>query len=296
MKLDQLGGLLTFMCVARKKSFSAAANELLVTPSAVSQTISQLERKLGVRLLNRTTRSVQLTEAGRVYYLKIKPAVEELLQASETLNDFTDQPVGVLRLNTPKIGYQNIIEPRLAKFLAVHPRLSFDLDIDDGFVDIVEQGYDAGIRLGEYVEKDMVAIRMGPDFHSAVVGSPAYFKKRPLPKRPADLKSHSCINFRYYKNKALYRWEFEVQGKDVSVDVRGCLTVNDSNIAIQAALEGVGITYALDVQVRDAIERGKLVRVLTSYSPKFPGLFLYYPSRKQMPAKLRAFIDFYKAQ
>lgn len=295
MRMDQLSGLTTFLCVARKQSFTAAAAELRISPSAASQTISQLERTLGVRLLNRTTRSVQLTEAGRIYLEKVKPMVEELIQASENLAHYSDQPVGTLRINAPRIAYQLSIGPILPDFLKAHPRLAVDIDVDDGFVDIIEGGYDAGIRLGEFLEKDMVAVKLGGDMESAIVASPKYFKKHPPPAKPQDLKDHNCINFRLYRTRAVYRWEFEVGGKDVTLDVHGNLTVNDSNLAVRAALDGVGIAYVLDLHVKDLIEKGQLVRVLTPYSPRYPGLYLYYPSRKQIPARLKAFIQFFQA-
>lgn len=296
MRADTWNGLEAFIAVARHMNFRAAAAEFGVSPSAISQAIRQLESKLGVRLLNRTTRSVQLTEAGRLYLERVRPAFDELMAASHGVGAFSDKPIGNLRLNVPRVAYDALLARDLPDFMARHPSLAIDIDVDDAFVDIVKNGYDAGIRIGEFLEKDMVAVKLGGDLESAIVGSPGYFKRMAPPKKPADLANHNCINFRYYSNRALYRWEFEEDGKDLAVGVKGNLTVNDSNLAVRAALDGIGVAYVLDVQVREHIEAKRLVRVLKKQSPKFPGFYLYYPSRRHAPAKLRAFIKYFQSR
>jgi DNA-binding transcriptional LysR family regulator len=289
-----LTGLSALLMVADKRSFTAAAHALQVTPSAVSQTIRALEERVGVRLLQRTTRSVGLTEAGERFVRQLRPALDGVQGAFESLSELRDGPAGTLRLNVPRIGYRQVIEPHLKAFLAAYPHVNLELILDDAFANIIETGCDAGIRIGEMLDSEMVALRIGDDETSAIVGSPAYFAKRTKPRRPRDLQQHECINIRRIVRNELYRWEFTEDGKDLEIAVHGRLTFNDGEAMIRAALAGLGLISMLESAVRAHIEAGRLVRVLEAYCPPFPGLFLYYPSRKQLPPKLQALISFLK--
>jgi DNA-binding transcriptional LysR family regulator len=291
-----LSGLQELLAVADKRSFTAAAAELRVTPSAISQAISALERRAGVRLLQRTTRSVGLTEAGARFLARLRPAMTEVHAAFEALDELRARPTGTLRLNVPRLALAPIIEPILAPFLAAHPELSIDIAIDDGLADLVEQGFDAGIRLGESLDQDVVALQLTGDMRMAVVGSPAYFAAHGKPTRPRDLRTHSCINYRAITRRTIYRWEFTEHGRDLAIAVDGRVTTNDNEVMLRAALDGLGLAYVMENVAADAVADGRLVRVLTRYCPRFPGLHLYYPSRRQIPAKLRALIEFLRAQ
>jgi DNA-binding transcriptional LysR family regulator len=291
---DPLAGLTALLSVADTRSFSAAAAALRVTPSAVSQSVRTLEERLGVRLLQRTTRSVGLTEAGEHFVARLRPALQDVGAAFDALGELRDEPAGTLRLNVPRMAYRQIIAPKLVAFLAAHPKIKLDLVLDDGFADIIKSGCDAGIRIGEMLERDMVAVRLGPAESSAVVGSPAYFATRGKPKHPRDLAQHDCINYRRIALREIYRWEFTVAGKDIEIAVEGSLIANDVDAMLDAAIGGVGLVYTLESIVHDHIAAGRLVRVLAPYCPPFPGLYLYYPSRKNLAPKLQAFVDFLK--
>jgi DNA-binding transcriptional LysR family regulator len=291
---DELTGLMTLLAVADKRSFTAAAAVLRVTPSAVSQTLRALEQRVGVRLVQRTTRSVGLTEAGERFVARLRPALEGVRSAFEALAELRDQPAGTLRLNVPRLAYQRMLEPHLGAFLAEYPGIHLDLVIEDAYANIIESGCDAGIRIGEMVERDMVAMRIGPDESPAVVGSPGYFAARPRPRRPRDLQEHSCINFRRVRRGDVYRWEFTEHGKDIEVAVDGRFTANDGEALIAAALAGVGLAYVFESSVREHLAAGRLIRVLEAFCPPFPGLFLYYPSRVGLAPKLQALIEFLK--
>jgi DNA-binding transcriptional LysR family regulator len=287
-----LTGLNALLTVAEKRSFTAAAAVLQVTPSAVSQSVRALEERVGVRLLQRTTRSVGLTEAGERFVSRLRPAIDDVSAAFESLQELRDGPAGTLRLTIPRMAYRQVIEPMLADFLAVHPRVQLELAIEDAFANIIERGFDAGIRIGEMLEREMVAVRIGSDETSAVVGAPSYFAKHGKPRRPRDLQQHDCINYRRASLGELYRWEFTEGGKDFQMAVTGRLIVNDGEAAIGAAVAGVGLANVMESLVREHIAAGRLVRVLEPYCPAFPGLFLYYPSRKNLAPKLQALIDF----
>jgi len=292
MKLNQLDGLVAFWKVAEHRGFSSAAAALEVSPSALSQAIRQLEARLGVRLLNRTTRSVSLTEAGEAYLSKIGPALSDVLNASEELNALQGRPSGVLRINAARISIAMVLQPLLAGFLKAYPEVKIELSNDEGYVDIVERGFDAGIRLGESVQKDMIAIPLGGPVSVAVVGSPAYFKKKPVPKHPSELAEHNCVRFRFSGSGAIYKWEFKANDHIVEYDIGGNLTISDSLFSVDAAIDGVGLAYTFEQLTLPHIRSKKLTRVLGEFSPTFPGFYLYYPSRRQQSSKLKAFVDY----
>ena len=292
MKLTQLDGLLAFTTVARQGSFTAAAALLEVTPSAISQTVRQLEERLGVRLLHRTTRSVRLTEAGEQFLARVAPAVAEITQAAAELDEYRGGASGVLRLNMAHIAYAACVRPLLPGFLARHPAIKLELDLDDGFVDIVAGGFDAGVRLGESVQLDMVSVPLTRQERMCMVAAPDYAARRGLPDSIEALQRHDCIRFRFRKSQAIYRWEVLRDGQLVDVEVGGPLTVSSSVEMAAAALDGIGIAYVFVRQVEADLAAGRLVPVLPDCWPTFAGFHLYYPTRRQMPAKLRAFIDY----
>jgi len=290
MKLDHLDGLVAFVTVARKRSFTAAAAELDVSPSAVSQAMRQLEARLGVRLLHRTTRSVSLTEAGANYLERVAPAVGDLADAAEALAQYRDRPSGTLRINTSRVAYAMVLRQVVPVFAAEHPEVTLEFAIDDGFSDIVATGFDAGIRLGENVQRDMVAQPLGRELEVAVAAAPAYLAAHGTPRTLEDLARHNCLRFRYVTSGAVFRWEFMDDGRLVELAIPGSLIANDPWVAIAAALDGVGLAYSFTGLMQPYFEQGSLVRVLAPYSPRFPGFHLYYSSRRQVPPKLRAFI------
>ncbi len=292
MKLTQLDGLLAFATVAKQGNFTAAAALLEVTPSAVSQTVRQLEERLGVRLLNRTTRSVSLTEAGEQFLARVGPAVAELTQAAAELDDYRRGASGTLRLNMSHIVYFAYLRPLLPAFLARHPGIKVELDLDDSFVDIVAGGFDAGVRLGESVQVDMVTVPLTRQERICLVASPEYVARRGLPASVEELQQHDCIRFRFRKSNAIYRWELMRDEQMIEVEVNGPLIVTSSVSMASAALDGIGIAYVFARQVQADLDAGRLVPVLPACWPTFTGFHLYYPTRKQMPAKLRAFIDY----
>ncbi len=289
---DELSGLSLFALVAEKQSFTAAAAVLRVTPSAVSQAITALESRLGIRLLQRTTRNVGLTEAGERFLARLRPALNDVRASFEALEELRDRPAGTLRLNVPRIASRRFLEPRLAAFLAAYPEIHLDVVVDDGFTHLVEGGFDAGIRLGESLDKEMVAVRISSDERVAVVGSPSYFAVRGKPKHPRDLHAHECVNYRRIAGGDVYRWEFTENGKDFEVSVNGRVLCNDADVMLRAALDGVGLSYLLESMVAEPIAAKRLVRVLGEFCPPFPGHFLYYPSRAHVAPKLSALIGF----
>jgi DNA-binding transcriptional LysR family regulator len=292
MRLNQLDGLLAFWKVAQHRGFTAAAAALEVSPSALSQAIRQLEARLGVRLLNRTTRSVSLTEAGEAYLSRLGPALNEVQEAGEQLHALQGRPSGVLRINAARISVAMTLQPLLTGFLAAHPDVQSDISNDEGYVDIVQKGFDAGIRLGESVQKDMVAVPLGGPVAVAVVGSPDYFSRHPVPKHPAELVDHNCVRFRFSGSGAIHKWEFMVDDRIVEYEIGGSLTISDSLFSTEAALEGIGLAYTFEQLSLPYIRSKRLKRVLAGYSPTFPGFYLYYPSRLQQPSKLKAFVDY----
>lgn len=294
MKLRQLDGLMAFWKVAEHRGFTAAAAELEVSPSALSQAIRQLETRLGVRLLNRTTRSVSLTEAGEAYLARVGPALGQVLEAGEELNVLQGGPTGTLRLNAARISTALVLKPLLAGFLQENPHVQLELTNDEGFIDIVEKGFDAGVRFGESVHRDMVAVPLGGPVAVAVVASPEYLRRHPAPRHPDDLVRHNCIRFRFAATGAIYKWEFQVDGRLVEYEVKGNLTLSDTMFGMEAALEGVGLAYTFEQLALPYIRAKRLKRVLTAFAPTFDGFYLYYPSRHDQPTKLKALIEYVK--
>ena len=292
MKLNQLDGLMAFWKVAEHRGFTAAAAELEVSPSALSQAIRQLEARLGIRLLNRTTRSVSLTEAGETYLTQIRPALSQVIVAGEELNLQQGGATGTLRINAARISISMVLQPLLGGFLQENPNVQLELTNDEGFVDIVERGFDAGVRMGESLHKDMVAIPLGGPITAAVVASPDYLRRFPAPLHPDDLVHHNCVRFRFAGTGAIHKWEFQVNEKLVEYEARGSLTITDSLFSVEAALEGVGLAYTFEQLALPHIQAGRLERVLIPFSPTFPGFYLYYPSRHDQPTKLKAFIEY----
>jgi DNA-binding transcriptional LysR family regulator len=293
MNLKHLNGLVAFWKVAEHRGFTAAAAELEVSPSALSQTIRQLEARLGVRLLNRTTRSVSMTEAGEAYLLRIGPALRQVLYAEEEISVLQGRPAGILRLNAARISTAVALQPVLAGFLRA-PNVQIELTNDEGFVDIVERGFDAGIRFGDSVDRDMIAIPFGGPLTVAVVASPAYLKRFPAPLHPDDLSQHNCIRLRFAAAGTIFKWEFQMGSRLTEYEVAGNLTITDTLFGIEAALEDIGLAYTFEPLVRSHMHEKRLVRVLESFSPTFPGFQLYYPSRHDQPSKLKALIDYIK--
>jgi DNA-binding transcriptional LysR family regulator len=292
MKLTQLDGLLAFATVAERGGFTAAAAALEVTPSAVSQTVRQLEERLGVRLLHRSTRSVSLTEAGDQFLARVAPAVAELTRAAAELDGFRNGVSGVLRLNMANIVYAVWLRPLLPGFLARHPGIKVELGFDEGFVDIVASGFDAGVRLGESVQIDMVAVPLTRRERLCMVAAPDYAARRGLPRTLEELQQHDCIRYRFRKNNAIYRWELMRDESLVEVEVDGPLIVTNSTSMADAARDGIGIAHVFHRQVEADLAAGRLVPVLPACWSVQPGFYLYYPTRRHLPAKLRAFIDY----
>ncbi len=289
-----LAEMSAFVAIAERSSFAKAALHLGVSRSALSETIRALEDKLGVRLFNRTTRSVALTEIGERLLAELRPALDGFEAALESINVFRDKPAGHLRLTVPRPAAKMVIEPILSKFLAAYPAITLEIVTDSALTDIVRSRFDAGIRPGHRLEQDMIAIRVGEDARPTVVASPEYLVRHPRPKNPADLQAHNCIRQRFASG-ALHQWAFEKRGKSLEVMVKGSLIVSDGDLAVRAALDGVGIARLPITSVQLFIEQERLVPLLEDWAPPSVGFFLYYPSRRQMPAALQAFIDFLKA-
>ncbi|WP_394821995.1 LysR family transcriptional regulator [Pendulispora albinea] len=295
MRGSEFAELNAFATIAAHGSFARAAAHLRVSPSALSQTIRGLEERLGVRLLNRTTRSVAASEAGAQLLARLRPVLDELDAAVADVTAFRDRPAGTVRINAARMAAIRFLGPLLGRFYRAHPEIVLDVTVDDTLADIVEGGFDAGIRLGERLEKDMVAVKLSGDMTSLVVATPSYLARYGTPKTPRDLHQHRCINARFPTNRTLYRWEFEQGKKSVEVAVKGPLVLDDWDLVLRAALQGVGIAYVIDPRAQRWIDRGKLTRILEAWSPTFPGFYLYYPSRRQTPPALRAFLDFVRS-
>jgi DNA-binding transcriptional LysR family regulator len=289
MDRNDLNILAVFVAVAEERSFTKAGKRLGVSPSAMSHAIRGLEEDTGVRLLSRTTRSVAPTEAGEQLLARLRPALTDVQDALDQLSDLRDKPAGRLRLLVPRLAGTTVLGPKLAKFTHDYPAVVLDITADDSRLDIVAGGFDAGIHFGEYIQKDMIAVRVSKDHRAAIVGAPGYFKSHPKPKTPHDLLKHRCINFRH-GTAGLYRWEFDKGNKSLSVSINGPLIVDDVETLIRAAIDGVGLAFVSDERVIPQLESGELVRVLDDWCQPFPGFFLYYPSRRQQPAALSALI------
>jgi DNA-binding transcriptional LysR family regulator len=290
MDQNDLNILATFLAVAEERSFTKAGKRLGVSPSAMSHAIRGLEEDIGVRLLSRTTRSVAPTEAGEQLLARLRPALIDVQDALAQLSGLRDKPAGRVRLLMPRLAGTTVLGPKLAKFTLDYPDVVLDITADDSRMDIVAGGFDAGIHFGEYIQKDMIAVRVSKDHRAAIVGAPAYFKSRPKPKTPHDLLKHRCINFKH-GSAGLYRWEFDKGKKSLSVAVNGPLAVDDVELLVRAALDGIGLAFVSDERVEPELEGGELIRVLEDWCQPFPGFFLYYPSRRQQPAALSALIN-----
>jgi DNA-binding transcriptional LysR family regulator len=288
-----LAELISFTTVAAHKSFRKAADELRVSPSTLSHTIRALETRIGVRLLHRTTRSVAITEVGQALLSRVQPLVKELDAALADIDNYRSKPGGTLRVNSNLIGARLLLQLVVPTFLARYPDMHVDLVTEGRLVDIVAEGFDAGIRLTESVPQDMVAVAFGGTSRFVAVAAPTYLKKLGVPRAPLDLLQHSCIRYRM-RNGRIYHWEFERRGQSVEVDVRGHLTLDEDRLMIDAAIEGVGIAFVPEQAASEAIARRKLSIVLDDWCPRFPGLCLYYPGHRQIPAGLRAFVDVLK--
>lgn len=283
-----------FVAIAERSSFAKAAIHLGISRSALSEAIRGLEEKLGVRLLNRTTRSVALTAAGERLLAELRPALDSFEAALESVNVFRDKPGGQLRLTVPRPAAKMVIEPILSKFLAAYPAISLEIITDSALTDIVRDRFDAGIRPGHRVGRDMIAVRVGEDARPTIVASPDYLRQHPHPRVPGDLQSHNCIRMRFASG-AMQPWAFEKRGKSLEVLVKGSLIVSDGDLAVRAALDGIGLAR-LPLSAVDAhIGKKQLLPLLEDWAPRSVGFYLYYPSRRQIPAALKAFVDFIKA-
>ncbi|MDT3502594.1 LysR family transcriptional regulator [Stenotrophomonas maltophilia] len=292
MRGSDFAELRAFVAVVERHSFVRAAEHLGLSPSALSQTIRQLEGRIGARLLNRTTRSVAPSATGELLYRRIAPLFREMAAAVADAGEATGRMSGTLRINTLGIAARTVIAPRLARFHRAHPDVVLDIVVDDALADIVRGRFDAGIRVGGQLEKDMVAVRLTPDMKMMAVASPDYLSRRGTPTSPAELHEHACINWRLEMDGRHYRWEFEKQGHRLDVAVDGPVITNHADVGIAAALAGLGIAYHFEQDgVGELLAQGRLVRVLSDWSISRPGLFLYYPSRQHRPALLGAFVD-----
>jgi DNA-binding transcriptional LysR family regulator len=290
MLQNDLSALSAFLAVAEERSFTRAAKRLGVSPSAMSHAMRALEEGIGVRLLSRTTRSVALTDAGEDLLARLRPALTDIQGALDRVSGLRNKPAGRVRLLVPRLAASTVLAPKLGQFARDYPDILLDVTTDDSRMDIVAEGFDAGIHFGEYIEKDMIAVRLSPDQRPAIVSSPEYVKSHGRPKSPRDLLGHRCINFRH-GDAGLYRWEFEKGKKSLSVAVNGPLIVDDLDLVIRAVLEGVGFAYMSEEKAAPHLARGALVRVLEDWCQPFPGFFLYYPSRRQQPPALSALIN-----
>jgi DNA-binding transcriptional LysR family regulator len=291
MQREDMKDLLWFLAVARERSFTRAAAKLGTSQSTLSHTIRQLEARLGVRLLTRTTRSVAPTEAGERLFHSLAPRIEEIEADIAALVAFRDKPAGTVRLTLSDHALQTVVWPKLRPVLADYPDLRVELYSDNGLRNIVEERFDAGVRLGESIDKDMIAVRIGPDWRLVAVASPEYFRRHGVPAVPQDLVEHCCINLRQTTAGGLYAWEFAKDGRDLKVRVEGQLTFNTTLAMIDAAISGYGIAYVPDNLVNDDIAAGRLQLVLDDWSPPFAGYHLYYPSRRQVSPAMSVIID-----
>lgn len=291
MKNPSTADLSIFLCIAQHLNFSRAAVDLGLTPSALSHSLRALENRLGVRLFNRTTRSVALTEAGERLYARLKPAFRDIDDALEDLNHFRDKPSGNLRITAGRQACELVLLPIAGAFLQAYPDIRLEVVESDALLDIVAAGFDAGVRFGNRLEADMVSLPIGPTLRSVVVASPEFLERHAAPRKPEDLHALPCIRHRF-PSGALYRWEFERGGINQEIEVNGPLTLGDVSLMIGPALQGLGLAYVFEDMAREHLASGRLVQVLADWCPYYPGLHLYYPSRRHVPAPLKAFIDF----
>lgn len=291
MATISLDTIRAFLAVAKARSFTAAAQALEVTPTAVSKAVRVMESNHGVVLFQRTTRSVALTEAGAALYQRLSVVAEQIDEAFSSLNDYRDLPIGTLRVTAPRALGEIVFRRLIASLRQKYPGLHLDLSLNDGIVDLVKDGFDAGIRLGHAVEQDMVAIRISPDLRWSVVASPSYLAKAGTPQRPQNLLNHKTIQYRFVSSGAVPPWRFLVDGEQMMVRTERALVVNDTTTIAEFARQGLGLAYLPDIEIEDDLKQGGLKRVLTKYVSPTPGLFLYFPQRSQSQLKLRALIE-----
>jgi DNA-binding transcriptional LysR family regulator len=291
MKRVDSSDLAVFLAIAGQLNFRRAAAELGVSPSALSHALRGIEDKLGLRLVNRTTRSVSLTEAGERLHARIRPAFRDLDDALEDLNSFRGKPAGSLRINSSRAAARLVLVPAALRFMQAYPDVNVEVVVDDALVDIVAGGFDAGVRLGETLAGDMIALPFGPRQRMQVVGAPAFFERHAVPRAPQDLTRLPCARYRFRKGD-IYRWEFEKGGVELDIEVGGALTLSDFDLTLEAALAGTALALAFENLVREHLAAGRLRAVLEDWCPYFPGFFLYYPNRRQHAAAFRAFLDF----
>jgi DNA-binding transcriptional LysR family regulator len=291
MRREELADLSAFVVVAEERSFTRAAAKLGTSQSALSFTVRRLEERLGVRLLSRTTRSVSPTEAGERLLRTLGPALDTIGGELAALSELREKPAGTIRITAGEHAAQAVLWPALATLLPQYPDIKVELIVDYGLTDIVAERYDAGVRLGEQVARDMIAVRIGPDFRWAVVGAPSYFAKRTRPKRPQDLTAHDCINLRLPTYGGLFAWEFEKRGRELKVRVEGQLVFSNLALRLNAALAGLGLAYLPEDQVQTHLAAGRLIRVLDDWCAPFSGYHLYYPSRRQSTPAFALLVD-----
>jgi DNA-binding transcriptional LysR family regulator len=292
MRGQEFAGLTAFLAVARQRSFTRAATDLGVSTSTLSQTIRSLEDRLGLRLLNRTTRSVAPTEAGEQLAAELGPALESIDKAIERLDIFRGTPRGTLRLNVGRVAALTVVAPLLARFIADHPGINVEVAVDDSHPDIVSERFDAGVRAGEWVDQDMIAVRISEEFRLVTVAAPSYLSTHRRPQTPRDLHEHNCIRGRLPWDGTIRRWEFERAGERIEVAVDGPLVVNDFDLALSAAIDGIGVAYLPLEWVQPLVDTGRLVVLLEEWAPSLAGFYLYYSSRRQVPLPLKAFVEF----
>lgn len=295
MDPSKLPSLAWFAHIAHHGSFSKAAAEMGVSRAALSQNLKALEAQLNVRLIYRTTREMSLTEEGQRLFDQLRPALDAINQAVRGMGEGSATPSGLLRVNTSRIAARNLVEPHLAEFFARFPQLKLELVMNDGFSNIIAEGCDAGIRMGESLASHVVAVPISPMLEMAVVASPAYFERHGIPATPADLERHDCVSYRHTSSGAIFGWEFTAPGADghaFVVEPQGSLVTNDDDSMTRAALQGAGLVQHVDIAVRRHLSDGSLVRVLSEWCRPFAGFYLYVPSREQMPSRVRAFMDF----
>jgi DNA-binding transcriptional LysR family regulator len=291
MQREHLADLVAFVTVAQERSFTRAAAKLGITQSSLSHTVRRLESRLGIRLLARTTRSVAPTDAGERLLRTLRPAFDDIDAELASLSEFREKPAGSIRITSGEHAARTILWPTLARLLPDYPDINVEVSLDSGLSDVVAERFDAGIRLGEQVAKDMVAVRIGPEMRMAAVGAPSYFAQRPPPRSPQDLASHRCINLRFQTLGGLYAWEFEKGGRELRVRVDGPLIFNDIPMILDAARAGFGIAFVPDDRIQPDVATGRLVRVLGDWCPPFPGYHLYYPSRRQPAPAFALLVD-----
>jgi len=291
MSRGNFNDVLAFLAVARERSFTRAAAKLGVSQSALSHTVRQLEARLGLRLLSRTTRSVAPTEAGERLLHAVGPRLDEIDAEMAALSELREKPAGAIRITAGEDAAESVLWPAVARLLPDYPDIKVEIIVDQGLTDIVAERYDAGVRLGEQVARDMIAVRIGPDMRMAIVGAPSYFARRSRPRTPQELTDHNCINLRLPTYGGIYAWEFEKGGRELKVRVEGQLVFNTLGLRLEAALAGLGLACLPEEQAREHLAAGELIRVLADWCPPFAGYHLYYPSRRQPTPAFALLLD-----